>query len=278
MTRGRCGSLALQRRALTSPPSCRFIPAHPQPQQPSAGDQPSPDLVQLAADAAVRRAEESALARRTKERYELVQSLRARGLGIKPIMRQTGLAKETVRRYCRAHSAGELLARTRDGRPSVLDDYKPYLHQRWNEGCASARQLHAELCERGYRGGYGAVRDYVQPFRELGAAPPPVPAPPKTRDVASWILTSPDNLGDEHKAALAQIRDRCPHLDALAAQVTEFAKILTARLGDRLDDWLAAVEADDQPDLHSFTRGIRHDYDAVLNGLTQGSPCPGAPA
>jgi len=33
MTRGRCGSLALQRRALTSPPSCRFIPAHPQSQK-----------------------------------------------------------------------------------------------------------------------------------------------------------------------------------------------------------------------------------------------------
>ena len=50
--------------------------------------------------------------------------------------------------------------------------------------------------------------------------------------------------------------------------VTEFAKILTGLHGDRLDDWLAAVEADDQPDLHSFARGIRHDHDAVRNGLT----------
>ena len=31
MTRGRRGSLALQRRALTSPPSCRLIPALPRP-------------------------------------------------------------------------------------------------------------------------------------------------------------------------------------------------------------------------------------------------------
>ena len=31
---------------------------------------------------------------------------------------------------------------------------------------------------------------------------------------------------------------------------------------------MAACDADDQPDLHSFVRGIKRDYDAVLNGLT----------
>lgn len=57
-------------------------------------------------------------------------------------------------------------------------------------------------------------------------------------------------------------------MDALAGHVTEFAKILTGRHGDRLDAWIAAVEADDQPDLHSFAHGLGHDHDAVVNGLT----------
>jgi len=239
----------------------------PQPQEPPAADQDPPDLVRLAADAAARRADDSALARRTTERYEQVHALRAQGLGIKPIMRETGLAKETVRRFYRAQTVDELLARTRDGRPSLLDEYKPYLHQRWNEGCTNVRQLHAELRDRGYQGGYGTIRDHVQPFRDLGA-PPAVPAPPKARDVASWILSDPDHLDDEKKAKLSQIRSRCSHLDALARHVTEFAKILTGRHGDRLDAWIAAVEADDQPDLHSFARGLRHDHGAVVNGLT----------
>jgi len=91
------------------------------------------------------------------------------------------------------------VAKVKDGRPSVLDEYKPYLHQRWNEGCANVRQLHAELKERGYKGGYGTIRDYMMPFRESGAAPPAVPGPPKARDLASWILTHPDNLGDDEK-------------------------------------------------------------------------------
>src|SRR6266568_4386369 len=237
-------------------------------QEAPAGTEPAADLQQAATAAAQQRAADSALARRTRERYEQVQSLRAQGLGIKPVMRETGLAKETVRRFYRAATVDELLAKTMDGRPSVLDENKPHLHQRWNQGCTNVRQLHAELRDRGYRGSYGTVRDYVQPFRELGAAPPAVPAPPKTREVASWILRDPDTLDDDEKAKLGQVRERCPHLDTLAGHVTEFAKILTGRHGDRLDDWIAAVEADDQPDLHSFARGLTHDYDAVVNSLT----------
>jgi hypothetical protein len=34
--------------------------------------------------------------------------------------------------------------------------------------------------------------------------------------------------------------------------VTGFTKILTGLRGDRLDRWLAAVDAYDQPDLHPF--------------------------
>jgi transposase len=241
--------------------------AEPEPQE-SAGARDASDLQQAAIAAAARRAEESALAVRTRQRHEQVQALRAQGKGIKPIMRETGLAKETVRRFYRAATAGELLAKVKDGRPSLLDDHKPYLRQRWNEGCTNVRQLHAELKERGYKGSYGTIRDYVLPFREAGAAPPAVPGPPKARDLASWILKHPGNLGDDEKEKLAQARERCPHLDALAGHVTEFAKILTGLHGDRLDDWIAAVEADDQPDLHSFARGLRHDHDAVLNGLT----------
>jgi transposase len=248
--------------------SCLEEPV-PEPEHEGADEeQGTPDLQQAAIEAAARRAEESALAVRTRQRYEQVQALKARGKGIKPIMRETGLAKETVRRFYYAGTADELLAKVRDGRPSILDDHKPYLHQRWNEGITNVIQLHSELKERGYTGGYGTIRDYVLPFREAGAAPPAVPRPPKARDLASWILTDPDNLNDQDKANLAQARERCPHLDALAGHVTEFAKILTGLHGDQLDGWIAAVEADDQPDLHSFVRGIKHDYDAVLNGLT----------
>ena len=240
----------------------------PLPEPGTDEGQDTPDLQQAAIAAAAKRAEESALAVRTRERYEQVQALKAQGKGIKPVMRETGLAKETVRRFYRAAAVDELLAKVRDGRPSILDEHKPYLHQRWNQGVTNVIQLHSELKERGYKGSYGTIRDYLLPFRQAGAAPPAVPGPPKARDLASWILTDPDHLDDEEKAKLAQARERCPHLDALAGHVAEFAKILTGLHGGQLDGWIAAVEADDQPDLHSFVRGVKRDYDAVLNGLT----------
>ena len=239
-----------------------------EPEPEPAGRESGPDLQQVAAEAAAARMEESALVRRTRRRYEEVQALVAQGKGIKPIMRELGLAKETVRRFARAASAEDLLAKARGRRPSLLDDFKPYLHQRWNAGATNVLQLHAEIKAAGYQGSYAIVRAYLQPFRALGAAPPPVPAPPKVRHLASWILRDPATLGDDEQTRLKDMRARCPHLDALAGHVTEFAKILTGRHGDRLDSWIAAVEADDQPDLHSFTTGLKQDHAAVLNGLT----------
>jgi transposase len=51
--------------------------------------------------------------------------------------------------------------------------------------------------------------------------------------------------------------------------VTSFAEMMTDRTGKQeLPGWLAAVEADDQPHLHSFAAGIRRDQDAVTAGLT----------
>jgi transposase len=85
-------------------------------------------------------------------------------------------------------------------------------------------------------------------------------------------LRHPDSLDEDEKAKLSQVQARCPHLDALAGQVTEFAKILTGRHGERLDAWITAADASDLPDLHSFTTGIKRDYDAVLNGLTRPTP------
>ena len=224
---------------------------------------PGPDL-----PARDPRAKGAVLAARTRHRYEQVQALRAQGKGIKAIKRETGLATDTVRRFWRAASAEELLGKTGGRRPSVLDEHKPYLHQRWNQGCTSALQLFGEIRARGYPGGYGVVRDYLRPFRTASATPAAWSTPPKVREITSWMLRHPDSLDDDQRAKLGQARARCPHLDALAGHVTEFAKILTSRHGQRLDAWIAAADASDLQDLHSFTHGLKRDHDAVLAGLT----------
>ena len=135
------------------------------------------------------------------------------------------------------------------------------------------RRVARRTAAQGWTGSVQAVRHYVRPFRQRTAAPPP--AVPKTRQITGWLLSRPASLDPGELAQLAGIRARCPHIDALAAHVTSFAEMMTNRTGEQqLPGWLAAVQADDQPHLHSFAAGIRRDQDAV----TAGSPCPTAQA
>jgi transposase len=214
--------------------------------------------------------EQRAFVQRARQRYAEVQELKAQGLGIKTIKRQLGLAKETVRKYYRAASVEEILAKARDGRPSKLDAFKPYLHQRFNDGHTNASRLFEEIHQQGYRGSRGTVISYLQPFRVTGTAPAAAPAPPKIRDATRWILTHPDHLDEDDTLALKNLLARCPTLQDTARHVASFAEMLTGQHGERLDAWMAEVEAaKDLPELHSFVRGLKKDYAAVLNGLTR---------
>lgn len=240
---------------------------NPAPEVPAEADSAADPAEQATATHAERR-EDSALVIRTKARYEQVQALKAQGKGIKPIMRELGLAKETVRRFYRATCVDELLAKPRAGRPSRLDAFTPYLHQRWNTGCTNVLALHHEIVTLGYHGSYGSVRDYLAPFRALGAAPPATPAVPKVRRITSWLLHRPGDLDEDQQMQLKQVLTTCPHLQATAELVREFAGMLTGGHGERLDDWMTTVESTDLPHLHRFVRGLQADLDAVLHGLT----------
>ncbi|MCM3884107.1 ISL3 family transposase [Frankia sp. R82] len=242
--------------------------------EPAAEPAPSPEPEQADAEAraaAVRaeQFEQKDFVRHARERYAAVQELKAQGLGIKTIKRELGLAKETVRKYYRAETVEDVLARAREGRVSVLDVHKPYLHERFNAGVTTFSELFREISERGYTGSYATLRDYLRPLRAAGRAPAPAPAAPKVRTVTRWILTHPDRLDADDTATLKTILERSPSLAATAAHVAAFAQMLVERHGDRLDAWISAVEADDQPDLHRFTHGLRRDHAAVLAGLTE---------
>jgi hypothetical protein len=247
---------------------CLQPPAQPEP-EPDPEPTAVADLAQAAADAAAARVADSRLVERTRQRYDQVQTLHSQGKGIKAIGRELRLARETVRRFVRARTVDELLATARAGsRPSILDGFIEHLHHRYHHGTSSATQLYGEIRQMGYRGSYGTLRNYLRPFKTLRIPPPDVPPAPKVRDVTGWMLRHPDDLDGEEHGKLNEVRNRCPHLDQVASHVTEFAKILTGRHGEHLDTWITAVEADDLPDLHSFTYGLKRDHAAVLNGLT----------
>jgi transposase len=220
---------------------------------------------------------ERALVARTRERHAAVHDLLAAGHTQAGAARILDLDPDTVHRYASQPGVAPLLVKAAS-RDSRLDPFKPWITRRWNEGVTSAAALHAEMAATlGWAGGVRAVQRYVAQFRPAdgrtragrAARPaPPAPAIPKTRQVTRWLLTRPARLDPAGQAGLAAVTAACPHLSALAGHIRAFAEMMTRRQGLlALDDWLTAVEADDQPDLHSFARGIRLDQQAVTAGL-----------
>lgn len=93
-----------------------------------------------------------------------LRELKQLGMSIQAIGAMTGHDRKTVRRYLAAGAC--LDYGPRDPRPSKLDAFKPYVQERCRAGVWNAVVLLRELRERGYRGGYTILKDYLLPQRE----------------------------------------------------------------------------------------------------------------
>ncbi|WP_017578718.1 ISL3 family transposase [Nocardiopsis valliformis] len=203
---------------------------------------------------------------RVRETHAAVHDLLAKGHNHRSIQRHLGMGSTTVVRYARATDPQELFRGQWQSRSSKVDPYKPYLDQRWDEGCTNAWKLFEEVRERGYPGGYGMVRAYLKPQRSR--AQPAGPKPPRAREVAGWIMCPPEVLDEEERLRLKHVAEQCPDLGSLVGHVRSFAQILTQHKGERLDQWRAEARVVDLPALRSFIDGLGRDLDAVRAGLT----------
>lgn len=203
---------------------------------------------------------------RTRSNHAAVHAVLAAGRSRRAIQRQLGMTYRTVKLLADATTPEDLFHGQWQGRPSVLDEYRPYLDDRWNQGCTNAWKAWEEIVPLGYNGSYQRVRAYFRTKR-LSADPVTAP-PPSSRTVASWILRHPDSLSEVEQLRLKAVLAHCPEPAALTGHVRSFAQILTQRQGQRLPEWLDAVRQDDLPGLHTFAAGIDRDQAAVIAGLT----------
>jgi len=273
-------------KAVVAHRGCLTAAAPGAPDGPS-GDAPSGEQAPQDVIAAVRRpgpdglldvhGRERALVSRTRERHAAVHELLQAGHSQREAAGILGLSPRTVNRFAREPDAASLLVKA-TSRESKPGPFKPYIDRRQNEGITSAAALHAEMAATlGWTGSVRAAGRYVRQFRTAGGRTragrttqpaPAAPPVPKTRQITRWLLSRPGGLDPGDQAKLAVIKASCPHLDALAGHIRSFAEMMTRRQGLlALEDWLTAVEAGDQPQLHSFANGIRRDQQAVTAGL-----------
>jgi transposase len=96
-----------------------------------------------------------------------LQELKRQGLSITQIAAITGFDRRTIRKYL-THPATPRYG-PRVPRPTKLDPFHAYLKERLAAGVWNAKVLLREIQERGYTGGYTALKDYLQPQRREAA-------------------------------------------------------------------------------------------------------------
>ena len=112
--------------------------------------------------------QQAQLARQSERlaRYEQITILRLQGMKSADIAAQTGMTERTVRRWL---ERGDIpYSSPRKQRPRLIDPYKPYLLDRWHQGCQNGSQLERELRAKGYKGSGRAIYRYLETLEPSG--------------------------------------------------------------------------------------------------------------
>jgi transposase len=205
-------------------------------------------------------------------RYEEVMTLHAQGHSLRAIARHLGLSPKTVRRYVHAEGFPECQPRQR--RSLLLEPFLAYLRARWDAGCHNAKLLWRELRQRGYRGGYSRLSDYLRAWRPRpGAAhgsqtaSRAAPLPPLCTYTARqtlWLLLRPaEELTAAEQRYLTHLARVCPLVSLGQALVQEFATVLREHDVSGLYAWLRGAEHCAIREVARVARGLWSDRQAI---------------
>jgi transposase len=213
------------------------------------------------------------------ERYQAVVELHQQGLGGRAIARQTGLSRNTVRRYLEVGNFPEQRVRTK--RRSLLDPYLPYLRERWGAGCQNAAQLSRELQDRGYQGSPTTLRALISDWRASSPSSArrtsgpkrTTPAPSRrrlsSRQASFLFVKQPESLAPTQQRYLEQICQASNELKRVYDLTQQFVSMVRQRQAEQLDAWLSHVKEQGHHELIGFASGIKRDYAAVRAGLSR---------
>ena len=216
---------------------------------------------------------------RLVEQWKEIRKLHLAGASVKDIAEWVGTSRSTVYRY--RELAEPPPRRGYRRRVSVLDPHLPYLIRRWNEGCRSAKRLHQEICEKGYRHSVDTVNRLLSSFRyteergeKLSYAPKAkrgsiAGSSPSAKNVAALFMRKEENLSEEQKEYLERLCASDAALAGARRLTQEFAKMVRELEGEKLDGWLEEAVGCEASVMKKFAAGLKKDLSAVEAGLTE---------
>jgi hypothetical protein len=202
---------------------------------------------------------------------------------VSAISRQFQMNRRTVRNYIDLQQAP---VRGCCGEISHAVPFLSVIRQLWGTQCTSylgmLRELHAQ---HGFTGSYSSLRRLMnrlvdeRPGTAQRDVPPPplAPAPFRLRSTqqTAWALVCPKSAATKAKTAesdqtyIARICAWNPGISAAYDLTQRFVQLVRTRDAAGFDAWLADTEASGIRELVGFAGGLRTDYAAVANALTQ---------
>jgi transposase len=150
-------------------------------------------------------------------------------------------------------------------RKNAIDQHRPYLDQRWNEGCRNAAQLWREIRDRGFSGTTSSVRQWVLEHYGRKVRSDREPLPPKPPRMSPrqlvWHILKPNESSERY---LKELYKLSPDLATGADAAREFFRIVRTRDLKAWPEW--RLIASHSP-LASFAKHLYRDEAAVRTAL-----------
>lgn len=198
---------------------------------------------------------------RRLERYTQVVAMFKAGESKSAIGRAMRLGRKTVERWLRR---GQFPERKLPYRPTKVNDFADYLHQRWNEGCHNASRLFREIQAKGYRGKRAMVARFVAGWRKTGKAASPKSPQRVAPKHAAILVTRPANqMTEEQQQLFGRIEAQLPEIRDLRQIALSFREALTADESTQMKQWIARAKHCEFGPIVRFAYGLQKDISAV---------------
>ena len=198
-------------------------------------------------------------------RYQAMMEQIRQGVSKSEAARNCGLGRRTVRRWI---SAAGFPERKHPYRPTMVDQHREYLEQRWEQGCHNAAQLWREICDRGFKGQAPIVRTWIHKHyssrnsnkRQQPSSSTLSRASP--RQTAWLLLKDPEDA----QPYLDELRRKSPEIASAATLAREFCRIIRERDAAAWPKWRDDTKTSL---LATFAKYLCRDEPAVLAALQQ---------
>jgi transposase len=209
-------------------------------------------------------------------RYRKVIKLHQQGSSMHTMAKVLGMGRETVRRFIRSDGFPERALTA--ARASRLDQFLPFLHQRWAEGCSNARQLWREIKAQGYAGKEAMVRRYMRRLKKRVSGVTTKEAlkalglkgtfkSPPTKRVSWWMLKKADDPKEEEHSFVEQLCRLSPDIKEAKELAISFQKMIKERESAKLGQWVERAEQSNSKEVKGFAGGLKRDKEAVYGAL-----------